>query len=112
MTKTPTILGHVPCPICPRDAEVRHDRHGLAYIYCAHGCHTQVFSRDKHRHDMLTARMRPITAAVAESTDPAPAAAPVPAGPPARAKNETSPPTPPKARSTWLTTLLDKAPAK
>lgn len=114
MTKTPNILGYTPCPICPIEAEVRTDRHGLAYIYCAHGCHTQVFTRDKHRDGLLRERMRPVAAAVA-SPAPAPAAAPasapiaqsVPAVPSATPAPSTS-----KPRSTWLTTLLDKAPTK
>jgi len=119
MTKTPNILGYTPCPICPIEAEVRTDRHGLAYIYCAHGCHTQVFTRDKHRDGLLRARMRPVAAAAAgvafvpsEAAPlglpvPAPAAQPVPAVPSA-----TPAPSSSKPRSTWLTTLLDKAPAK
>jgi hypothetical protein len=107
MTKTPTILGHTPCPICDNaSAEVRTDRNDLAYIYCASGCYTQVFTRDKHRDGLLRARMRPLaTAAPSVTAPPAPAPDPVavhapPPGPPA--------PPVPKPRSTWLTTLLDK----
>jgi hypothetical protein len=107
MTKTPTILGHTPCPICPEAAQVRPDRSGLAYIYCANGCHTQVFSRDAHRDGLLRARMTPIAAAVVSTIDrsePVPAPGPVPAAAPVR----TAPPTPAKSKSTGLTTLLDK----
>jgi hypothetical protein len=103
MTKTPTILGHVACPICDNaSAEVRTDRNDLAYIYCASGCYTQVFTRDKHRDGLLRARMRPV-AVVSALAPAAPAPTPVP---PVQA----APPAPPasKPRSTWLTTLLDK----
>jgi len=112
MTKTPTILGHVACPICDNaSAEVRTDRNDLAYIYCASGCYTQVFTRDKHRDGLLRARMRPIAAAVASSV-PAPAAAPAPTPPVQPAPAVSPAPPAAKPRSTWLTTLLDKTPAK
>jgi hypothetical protein len=108
MTKTPTILGHVACPICDNaSAEVRTDRNDLAYIYCASGCYTQVFTRDKHRDGLLRARMRPLAASPTAPTPVRePVAAPAPSAPPATS----APPAPPipKSRSTWLTTLLDK----
>ena len=110
MTKTPTILGHVPCPICPNTAaEVRLDKNELAYIYCATGCYTQVFTRDKHRDGLLRARLKPIAAAVATTFVP-PESAPL--GLPVPAPTEAPPPNPAKSNSTWLTTLLDKTPAK
>jgi hypothetical protein len=109
MTKVPTILGHVACPICDNaSAEVRTDRNDLAYIYCASGCYTQVFTRDKHRDGLLRARMCPVAAATAAAFVPAEAAPqglPVPAS--AAPPVPSAPPTP-KPRSTWLTTLLDK----
>jgi hypothetical protein len=112
MTKTPTILGHVACPICDNaSAEVRTDRNDLAYIYCAAGCYTQVFTRDKHRDGLLRARMRPVgTTAAASTPAPAVSASDLAPAPPVQA----APPAPPtaKQRSTWLTTLLDKTPAK
>ncbi len=112
MTKTPTILGHVACPICDNaSAEVRPDRNDLAYIYCASGCYTQVFTRDKHRDGLLRARMRPFAAAVA-SPAPAPVAAPVPTLPAQPALEAPPAPAAAKPRTTWLTTLLDKTPAK
>jgi hypothetical protein len=115
MTKTPTILGHTPCPICDNaSAEVRTDRNDLAYIYCASGCYTQVFTRDKHRDSLLRGRMRPISAAVASpAPTPTPVPAPAPIAQPAPAAPAVSPPpSAAKPRSTWLTTLLDKTPAK
>lgn len=106
MTKTPTILGHTPCPICDNaSAEVRTDRNDLAYIYCASGCYTQVFTRDKHRDGLLRARMRPVAAATAVAFVPVEAA---PLGLPLPTPAAVPAPAAPKPRSTWLTTLLDK----
>jgi hypothetical protein len=120
MSKTPTIIGHSPCPICPNtNAEVRLDRNELAYIYCANGCYTQVFTRDKHRDGLLRARMRPMAAAVQATLDPAPGPTPPAPGtvplPTARpAPTPPAPPVPPvpptkpsPTPATWLTTLLD-----
>lgn len=111
-TKTPTILGHTPCPICPETAQVRPDRNDLAYIYCANGCYTQVFTRDKHRDAMLRARMTPATAADKTPPPPSMSSPPIPMPVPAPTLTQPIKPTPapiapPKPAASWLKTLLD-----
>jgi hypothetical protein len=109
MPKTPTVIGHIACPLCPPgspDADVRLDKNGDPYIYCATGCYVQVFTREPHRADLLRARMKPIAAAAAATSAPAPALAPISDVAP------TSTPTSQPAKRTWLTTLLDTGPAK
>lgn len=108
MTKTPTILGHTPCPICPEVAQVRPDKNDLAYIYCANGCYTQVFTRDAHRDAMLRARMTPAAAAGAPVPTAAPSPAPKPTPAPVPVPAEKQPtPTPAAKPASWLKTLLD-----
>lgn len=108
--KTPTIIGHTPCPICPAEAEVRLDKNSLAYIYCAHGCYTQVFTRDAHRDGLLRQRMKPMAAAVKAALDEMP---PVPVPEPAARPTAAPTPAPTTAPastgpSSWLKPLLLK----
>jgi NMD protein affecting ribosome stability and mRNA decay len=68
-----TNIGHVDCPICIfKDANVKEDKNGHAYVHCP-DCNAQVFTRNDHRDLHLRRRMRPVTVTV---TDTAPEAAP------------------------------------
>lgn len=61
-------IGHIDCHICGFDAEVKiSDKSGFAYTFCP-DCNAQSFCRNKHQHDKLIAKMRPVT--VAETAPP------------------------------------------
>ena len=72
--RTP-VLGHIDCPVCGFDMQVKHDKNGQASGYCP-DCSQQLFTRTDHKSNLLLKRMRAAAAAGAP-TAPAAAAAPV-----------------------------------
>ncbi|MFO0255637.1 MAG: hypothetical protein ACK52V_16120 [Betaproteobacteria bacterium] len=57
MAKKP-VIGYMQCPDCDfPDAEVREDKHSLAYRYCPE-CNLQTFTREPVKDARMRARMR------------------------------------------------------
>ena len=71
------VLGHIDCPVCGFDMQVKHDKNGQASGYCP-DCSQQLFTRTDHKSNLLLKRMR---AAAAAGAPTAPAAAAAPAVP-------------------------------
>jgi Zn-finger nucleic acid-binding protein len=69
------VLGHIDCPVCGFDMQVKHDKNGQASGYCP-DCSQQLFTRTDHKSNLLLARMRAAAAAGAPVAAPASAAAP------------------------------------
>jgi predicted nucleic acid-binding Zn-ribbon protein len=78
------VLGHIDCPVCGFDMQVKHDKNGQASGYCP-DCSQQLFTRTDHKSNLLLNRMR--VAAVAGATD-APATPAAPAAPKAAPAHE------------------------
>jgi hypothetical protein len=69
------VLGHIDCPVCGFDMQVKHDKNGQASGYCP-DCSQQLFTRTDHKSNLLLARMRASASAGAPVAAPAVAAAP------------------------------------
>ena len=85
------VLGHIDCPVCGFDMQVKHDKNGQASGYCP-DCSQQLFTRTDHKSNLLLKRMRaaaaagaPVAAPAAAAAPPAPIPAPVVAPKPAPA---------------------------
>lgn len=64
-------IGHLACPACGEDADVREQKNGRAYLLCNSAiCGFQGFARSADADKSLRARMKQI--------NPQPVAAPVP----------------------------------
>lgn len=79
------VLGHIDCPVCGFDMQVKHDKNGQASGYCP-DCSQQLFTRTDHKSNLLLKRMRaaasagaPAAAPVVVAAAPAPVPAPIPA---------------------------------
>jgi hypothetical protein len=59
--RTP-VLGHIDCPVCGLDMDVKKDKNGHAMGYCP-DCSQQLFTRNDYRSARLLERMRPVGAA-------------------------------------------------
>lgn len=78
------ILGHMSCPECGSQAEVKKQKNGLAYRWCTE-CNAQYFPRTPEASDRLLAKCG------AEKPDPVPKKEPVTVTAP---KPEEKPPVP------------------
>jgi len=75
------VLGHIDCPVCGFDMQVKLDKNAQASGYCP-DCSQQLFTRTDHKSDLLLKRMRAAAAAGAPAVAPASAAAqPAPVAP-------------------------------
>lgn len=71
----PTI-GHVACPCCGEDADIREQKNGRSYLLCnSPVCGFQGFARSNDADKNLRSKMKPLTAPAA---DPKPAQAATP----------------------------------
>jgi hypothetical protein len=91
--RTP-VLGHIDCPTCPLDMDVKKDKNGHAMGFCM-DCGQQLFTRSDYRSAKLLARMRPVAPDQPEAAPPAPDPASAPAAPASSAAPSTKA-TPPK----------------
>jgi hypothetical protein len=86
-----TNIGHIDCPVCIfKDANVKEDKNGHAYVHCP-DCNAQVFTRNDHRDLHLRRRMRPVTVTVTDTVPETPKAAPAPVAVPAFAPKAAAP---------------------
>jgi predicted nucleic acid-binding Zn-ribbon protein len=111
--RTP-VLGHIDCPACGLDMDVKKDKNQHGMGYCP-DCGQQLFTRNDYRSAKLLARMRPVVAAPAPPATPAQDAQEANGGateetPVPIKKIEPAAATPaaaalPKVRATWLAGL-------
>jgi hypothetical protein len=73
------VLGHMACPECGEQAEVKKQKNGLAYRWCTE-CNAQYFPRTVEASDRLLTKCG--AAKPAPVPEPAPKAAPVTVTPP------------------------------
>jgi Zn-finger nucleic acid-binding protein len=67
--RTP-VLGHIDCPACGLDMDVKKDKNLHAMGYCP-DCGQQLFTRNDFRSAKLLGRMRAVAAAPAQAEQPA-----------------------------------------
>jgi hypothetical protein len=88
--RTP-VLGHIDCPVCGLDMDIKKDKNGHAMGYCP-DCSQQLFTRNDYRSGRLLELMRPVGPAPAKPSAGGlpleiptflPPAAPAPAAKPA-----------------------------
>ena len=92
------VLGHMACPECGSEAEVKKQKNGLAYRWCTE-CNAQYFPRTAEASDRLLAncgalKPAPVPAAkpaTAPKADPVTVTAPEPKPAAAKAKPKASP---------------------
>ncbi|HLO62897.1 MAG TPA: hypothetical protein VK165_08020 [Azonexus sp.] len=66
-------IGHIACPCCGEDAEVREQKNKRAYVLCTSAlCGFQGFTRSTGADQGMRAKMKPKAAPVAPAPDPAP----------------------------------------
>jgi hypothetical protein len=53
------VLGHIDCPVCGLDMDVKKDKNGHAMGYCP-DCSQQLFTRNDYRSARLLGLMRPL----------------------------------------------------
>lgn len=64
-------IGHIPCPCCGEDAEVREQKNKRAYVLCSSSvCGFQGFTRSEGADQGMRAKMKP------KQNEPTPAEAP------------------------------------
>lgn len=59
MSKTPNILGHLDCPLCGLEGDVREDKNGNPFFFCP-DCTCQILTHGKHRAKLMLEKMRPV----------------------------------------------------
>lgn len=88
------ILGHMACPECGSEAEVKKQKNGLAYRWCTE-CNAQYFPRTAEASDRLLTKCGAATPAPVPEKKPAPApvtvSAPAPTQPVPKARPKASP---------------------
>lgn len=77
------VVGHVDCPLCGLEAEVKEDKNGNPYAFCP-DCTMQLLTHGGHRAELLRRKMRPVAQAVADALEPEPAAGFIPAAEPVK----------------------------
>lgn len=75
------LLGMMDCPECGRaGAEIKAQKNGLLYRWCADGCNAQFFARNKEQESEMRKHMKavPVTDTAPEKPAEKPAAKPEP----------------------------------
>lgn len=80
------VIGHVACPLCGLEAEVKTDKNGNPYVFCP-DCTCQVLTHGGPRADLLRRRMRPVGQAEEAAAEEVPAEVPAPAAAQAQRRN-------------------------
>lgn len=68
-------IGHVDCPLCKKEAQVKEDKNGHPYLFCK-DCTAQMLTHGGERGRLLRDVMRPVTVTVTVTEPEALPAAP------------------------------------